>query len=81
MKAREFQYKLINLHESLVRFVYSLTSNKDDAKDLVQETILKGWKYSDKYVLEDNFKAWTYAITKNTFINNYRPSARQIINK
>jgi RNA polymerase sigma-70 factor, ECF subfamily len=77
MTAIEFQYKLINLQESLMRFAYSLTADKDDAKDLVQETILRALKYSDKYVHEANFKAWTYTIMKNAFINNYRRSFLQ----
>jgi RNA polymerase sigma-70 factor (ECF subfamily) len=72
MTAKEFQYKLINLRENLMRFAYSLTADKDDAKDLVQETFLKALKYCDKFVHEANLKAWTYTIMKNTFINDYR---------
>ncbi len=75
MTAKEFQYKLINLQESLMRFAYSLTIDIDDAKDLVQETFLKALTYRDKFVHESNFRAWTYTIMKNTFINNYRRSA------
>lgn len=70
----EFQDKLINLQESLMRFAYRLTADKDDAKDLVQETFLKSLKSCDKFVHEANFKAWTFTIMKNIFINNYRHS-------
>jgi RNA polymerase sigma-70 factor (ECF subfamily) len=59
-----------------MRYAYSLTTDKDNAKDLVQETFLKALKYCDKFIHETNFKAWTYTIMKNTFINNYRRSAR-----
>ena len=79
MTVIEFQYNLVNLQESLMRFAYSLTADKDDAKDLVQETVLKSLKYYDKFRHEENFKAWTYTIMKNTFINSYRRSARQNI--
>lgn len=72
MTAIEFQYKLINLQESLMGFAYRLTADKDDAKDLVQETFLKSLKSYDKFVHEANFKAWTFTIMKNIFINNYR---------
>jgi DNA-directed RNA polymerase specialized sigma24 family protein len=44
----------------------------DDAKDLVQQTFLKSLKHHDKFVHMTNFKAWTFTIMKNTFINNYR---------
>jgi RNA polymerase sigma factor (sigma-70 family) len=79
MPEKEFQLNLIDLQKSLMRLASRLTSNMDDAKDLVQETILKALKYSDSFVIESNFKAWTYTIMKNTFINNYRRSTRQII--
>ena len=77
MTAIEFQHKLLNLESSLERFAYSLTINREDAKDLVQETFLKALIYRDKFVHNDNFKAWTYTIMKNTFINNYRRNARK----
>jgi RNA polymerase sigma-70 factor (ECF subfamily) len=76
MTALEFQYKLIGLEENLTRFAYTFTADKDDAKDLVQETFLKALTYCDKFVHNDNLKAWTYTILRNTFINNYRRSAR-----
>lgn len=79
MTVIEFRIKLINLTECLNRLAFSLTSNKDDAKDLVQETFLKSLKYCDKFVDESNFKAWTSTILKNTFINNYRKSIRHNI--
>src|SRR5512133_941109 len=72
MTAIEFRSQLIDLKQSLTRLAYKLTSDEDDAKDLVQETFYKSLKYSDKLVDESGFKAWTSAIMKNTFINNYR---------
>jgi RNA polymerase sigma factor (sigma-70 family) len=77
MTAIEFQHKLINLQGSLMGYAYSLTVNKDEAKDLVQETFLKALKSRDKFVYESNFRAWTFRIMKNSFINNYRSSFRK----
>lgn len=67
MKTFDFQQKLLELENSLKRFAYSLTSDKEEAKDLVQETYLKALTYQDKYVNDDNFKAWTFTIMRNTF--------------
>ncbi len=72
----EFQHKLINLENSLSRYAYSLTLNKNDAQDLVQETYLKALTYKDKFSEDSNFKAWIYTIMKNTFINDYRRNIR-----
>ena len=64
----EIRTKLINLTECLNRLAFRLTSDKDDAKDLVQETFFKSLKHCDKFVDESNFKAWASTIMKNTFI-------------
>ncbi len=76
MTAIEFNYQLTSLQDNLERFAYSLTSNHEDAKDLLQETYLKAISYRDKYEDNTNLKAWTFTIMKNTFINNYRRSVK-----
>ncbi len=77
MTAPEFNHQLISLEDKLSRFALSLTSNRDDAKDLLQDTMLKAIAYRDQFVQYTNLKAWTYTIMKNTFINNYRRNVRQ----
>jgi len=77
MTAVEFNYKLIGLQKNLKYFAYTLTSNYDDAQDLVQETYLKALSNRDKFTVNTNLKAWTLTIMKNTFINNYRQSIRK----
>ena len=77
MTALEFNNSLISLEDSLERFALSLTSNRDEAKDLLQETYVKALTYRDKFEEFTNLKAWTYTIMKNTFINNYRKSKRE----
>ncbi len=62
---------------NLERFAMSLTSNREEAKDLLQETYLKALTYRDKFQEFTNLKAWAYTIMKNTFINNYRKSVRE----
>ncbi len=76
MTAIEFNYKLLGLQKNLKYFAYTLTSNYDDAEDLLQETYLKALTNRDKFTANTNFKAWTFTIMKNTFINNYRRNAR-----
>ena len=78
MKTFDFQCELINIQDSLMKFAFSLTLNKEDAEDLVQETSLKALRHRDKFVYKSSLKAWTFTILKNTFINNYRRSRRKI---
>jgi RNA polymerase sigma-70 factor (ECF subfamily) len=77
MVAAEFKYKLLGLQESLLGFAFSLTSNYDTARDLVQETLLKALTNSDKFAHDTSLKAWAFTILKNTFINDYRRKRRQ----
>jgi len=76
MTAHDFSNNLIKLKEHMQRFAFSLTSDKEEAKDLIQETYLKALIYRDKFVDYSNLKAWVFTIMKNIFINNYRKSVR-----
>ncbi len=76
MTSLEFNYKLMGLQDNLKYFAYTLTSNYDDAQDLVQETFLKALSNREKFTENTNLKAWTFTILKNTFINNYRKNLR-----
>ncbi len=68
--------RLLNLQSNMLSFAYSLTNNRDDAYDLVQDTMLKILGNKDKYVENTNFKGWVFTIMRNIFINNYRRAAR-----
>lgn len=76
MSSLEFNERLLQLQHPLIVFARSLTSNNEEAKDLLQDTMLKAMMYKDKFVEKTNLKAWTYTIMKNTFINNYRRKVR-----
>ncbi|MBI5010926.1 MAG: RNA polymerase sigma factor, partial [Bacteroidia bacterium] len=71
MTQHEFTSSLIGMKSNLHRFAMSLTSDRDTAQDLVQDTYLKAITYKDKFVDYTNLKAWAFTIMKNTFINNY----------
>ena len=77
MTTMEFNNKLISMENRLERFALSLTANREEAKDLLQETYLKALSSKDKFIEFTNFEAWAYTIMKNTFINNYRKAVRQ----
>jgi RNA polymerase sigma-70 factor (ECF subfamily) len=72
MSEREFGKQLTVLEKNLYSYARSLKLNTDDAKDLVQETFLKAIMNRHKYADKGYLKAWTIAIMRNTFINNYR---------
>lgn len=76
MASVKFQTALMNLQGNLLNFAYMLTSNRDDAYDLLQETTLKALDNEEKYADNTNFKGWVFTIMRNIFINNYRRGVR-----
>ena len=76
MGTTAFQENLTKLQDNLLNFAYKLTSNRDDAYDLLQDTTLKALDNEDKYADNTNFKGWVFTIMRNLFINNYRRKAR-----
>lgn len=64
-------------------YAYKLTLNVDNAKDLLQDTMLKALANKEKFTDPTNFTSWVYTIMKNTFINSYRRSVKsnEIFNK
>ena len=76
MGSKIFRAKILALQNNLLSFAYTLTSNRDDAYDLLQDTTLKALDNREKYVDNTNFKGWVFTIMRNIFINNYRRIAR-----
>lgn len=77
MKSNEtFKNRLIGLQGNLLSFAYQLTSNREQAEDLLQDTTLKALDNEEKYVDNVNFKGWIFTIMRNIFINNYRRGVR-----
>lgn len=72
MSTIEFQNLVLNETFLLKSVAWKLTMNREDAKDLLQDTILKALRYRHKFAESTNLKAWLCVIMKNTFINNYR---------
>jgi len=71
-----FTDRLTALQGNMLNFAYMLTSNRDDANDLLQDTMVKALDNADKYVENTNFKGWVFTIMRNIFINNYRKVVR-----
>ena len=71
-----FQDRLLEIQDNLYNFAYMLTSDKEEAKDLLQDTTLKALDNRDKYIDNINFKGWVITIMRNIFINNYRRVVR-----
>lgn len=76
-KKNSFQTSVIGMQNNLLSFALKLTTNKEEAQDLVQDTTLKALDNEEKFTDNSNFKGWMMTIMRNIFINNYRKSSRE----
>lgn len=73
----EFDAEVLPHLDALYANAIRLTHAKADAEDLVQETVLRAFRFYDRFERGTNVKAWLLRIQYNTFVNRYRRSARE----
>jgi RNA polymerase sigma-70 factor (ECF subfamily) len=76
-KVEIFEVEFLPHIHSLYNFAYRITFNEDDAKDLVQETYLKSFRFINSFEKGTNAKAWLFRILKNSFINEFRKKNKE----
>lgn len=76
-KVRIFDGEFLPHIDAMYNFAYRLTFDEDDAKDLVQETYLKAFRFINSFEEGTNAKAWLFRILKNSFINDYRKKSKE----
>ena len=74
---KEFEQEAIPHMDILYNYALRMTGNADDARDLLQETFLKAYRFWDKYEKGTNVRAWLLRIMKNTYINLYRKAVKE----
>lgn len=70
---REALPHLAALYSAAVR----LTRNERDAEDLVQDAMLRAYRFFDTFEAGTNCKAWLFRILTNVFCNRYRERERE----
>gem|GEM_PF-219496 len=73
----EFEAEAFPHKDILLNFALRTTGDADDAKDLLQETFMKAFRFWDKYEKGTNIRAWLFRIMKNSYINRYRKETRE----
>jgi RNA polymerase sigma factor (sigma-70 family) len=67
-----FEQMVVNRTPFLQQAALQLTRNSEEAKDLVQDTLLLALKNHAQFTEGSKLEAWLYTILRNSFINNYR---------
>src|SRR5581483_9428136 len=69
-QSASFEELALPLFDQLYNFACWLTQDRDEAEDLVQETLAKAWKGFASFQPGTNFRAWLYRILRNTFLTS-----------
>ncbi len=73
----EFEREALPHLDALFGTAVRLTRNEKDAEDLVQDTVLRAYRFWGKFEKGTNCKAWLFKILTNTFINRYHKGKRE----
>ena len=75
-KDKLFNDEFLPHMDSLYNFGFYLAHDEDVAKDLLQETYMKAYRFIEYFQVGTNSKAWLLRIMKNSFINEYRKKSK-----
>lgn len=71
--ARErFEQEALQYLDALYRTALRMSRNPSDAEDLVQDALVRAYRFYDRFEPGTNFRAWLFKILTNTYINSYR---------
>jgi RNA polymerase sigma-70 factor (ECF subfamily) len=73
----EFEEAALSHLDALFGAALRLTRNESEAQDLVQDALVRAYRFQHHFEPGTNLKAWLLRILTNTFINHYRRSARE----
>jgi RNA polymerase sigma-70 factor, ECF subfamily len=67
-----FEEEALKHLDALYRTALRMTRNPSDAEDLVQDALVRAYRFYDRFEPGTNFRAWLFKILTNTYINSYR---------
>lgn len=76
-KRTEFQRLLEPNLPSLYGLALRLTRNEADAQDLVQQAVLKAYRFFHTFQPGTNFRAWIFKVLTNEFNSQYHRDVRE----
>lgn len=76
-KQSDFRSEMLPHLDAMYNFALRLTMDPTDAEDLVQDTVVKAYRFFNSYEKGTNAKAWLFRILKNSYINNYRKKSKR----
>lgn len=72
-----FETEVLPHLDAMHRTAMRLTRNPSDADDLVQDAVVKAYRFFDSYEQGTNIRAWLLKILSNVFFSKYKRNTRE----
>jgi RNA polymerase sigma-70 factor, ECF subfamily len=73
----DFEREALPHLRALYAAAVRMTRNEKDAEDLVQDALMRAYRFFDTFEPGTNCKAWLFRIMTNVFCNSYRERERE----
>lgn len=77
MNLEAFENRVLPAKNKLFRFAFRILGNSEEAKDVVQEVMIKVWNGREQMAEVQNMEAWCMRITKNLSLDKLRSRQRR----
>ena len=67
-----FDTLILKYRERVYSVIYNLTSNREDASDLTQDSFIKAFQSINRFKAKSSFFTWLYRIALNTTLTHLR---------
>ena len=72
MPTPAFNEEALTHIDALFGYAMTLTRDRTEAEDLVQETYVRGARAANQLAAESNLKAWLFVVMRNAWLNQLR---------
>lgn len=77
MKEISFRNDVLPLKDKLFRLALRITLNREEAEDIVQDTLIKVWNSRDKWQQIDSIEAYSLTIARNLSLDRIKKMENQ----
>lgn len=75
MKNISFRNDVLPLKNALYRLAFRITMNREEAEDIVQDTLIKVWNKRDDWQEIDSIEAFSFTICRNLSLDRIKNAA------
>lgn len=79
MSLEAFKTRVLPVKDKLFRYAIRILKNEDEAKDVVQETLIKVWDKRDQMHTYKNMEAWCMRVARNLALDKLKSKHKKTV--